>query len=86
MHGQVFCSLQDRDDVLPSFVISFFQSSPHLADGLSREEEAPARVVEDLASQLQLATGPRDHLLSGMCLQLFGMKNFHVRTIVGQDR
>ena len=86
MDGQVFCVPKDRNDLLPSFRLALLEGGPHLAYGLSREQQAAAWVVEDLASQLELASSPRDHLLSGMSLQRLRMKDFHSGTIVGQDR
>src|SRR5258708_28881304 len=56
MDGQVFCVPEDRNDLLPSFRLALLEGGPHLADGLSREQQAPARVVEDLARELHLAS------------------------------
>src|SRR6266852_3340666 len=86
MDGQVFGVPEGRDDLLPSLGVALLESGPHLADGLGREQEAPAWVVEDLASELELASSPRDHLRSGMCLQRLGVKHFHLGAIVGQAR
>src|SRR4029077_20707950 len=75
MDGQILRLTEHRDDLLPSFVVPLLERGPHLADGLGGEQQPSARVVEDLASQFQLASRPRDELLSGMRLQLLRVKH-----------
>ncbi len=82
--GQVFRALEDRDDVLPAFWVAFMERGSHLPDRLRREKEPAAWVVQDLASQLELASSPRDDLVAGMRLQGFRAKNLHVDLIVQQ--
>src|SRR5260370_25275584 len=78
--GEVFRALEDRDDVLPAFRVALVEGGSHLPDRLSRKQEPSAWVVQDLASQLELASSPRDDLVPGMSLQRLWAKNLHVGT------
>src|ERR1700686_3156731 len=66
--GGVLDAIQQRDDILPPRQVPLAKRRRDLPDGLRGEQETAARVVQDLAGDLELAASPADDRIAGMRL------------------
>jgi hypothetical protein len=80
----VFGVVEDGDYTFPALAIALRQSRFYLAYGLSGEQEAASRVVQNRACDLELSSRPAYDLLAGMGLELFGSQHVHAGSIVRQ--
>src|SRR5471030_2631772 len=69
--GRVLGVVEGREDIIPALRVALVQTCLPLADRLRREQEAAARIVQDPARDLELASSPQDDLLSGVGVELF---------------
>src|SRR5207302_5429331 len=63
--------------VLPALLVRLRQSGLHLANGLSGEEQATARVVDDLGRQRQLVARPPQEVHTPVACRTLRSQNLH---------
>src|SRR6266487_430118 len=76
-HGLILRVLQQADHRLPAAGVCVAEHDLDLADRLSGEQEPAARVVHDLAGDVQLVASPGQHVGTAETCRALGTENLH---------
>src|ERR1700716_616046 len=83
-HAGILDSVEQHDHIVPSLRVALMKCRFDLADRLRREQEATARVVEDLSRDRQLPASAGNARIARVSLELRGAEHLHAGPILGQ--